>query len=317
MIQWLLLFLIQAHAQTVLVQAPRSPGLDYLAMLKAHSNFVSPSRFYRAKHPLVSEREQLIAAFAEAQKAFLGDSIASARKAYKAVLDLVWADDWERSDREIFLQAYLRLAQTESDSAARDRWLTQSLLLGDDVNVDATLFPPPLLLRRRELSRQATVKVVSKVPAGWNDLLVNGRSCAGTDCKLLSLGKVRVTLLSDQWLPHTEILDINEIDRLAPAPVALVRGACGQEDFHAETAKYPVRKAFWNLDCEERVGASRKLKLTPQLNASIFTPAPGPVKFYQSKWFWIGAGGVVVIAAVVIANSQRHEVRDTSTSYGY
>jgi len=74
-------------------------------------------------HPELNHRENLLVVFSEAQKSFLEKSNEEARAKFEAVLTLITQDDWEKSDREVFFQAYLRLAQMESDSARRDQWL--------------------------------------------------------------------------------------------------------------------------------------------------------------------------------------------------
>ena len=142
---WLLVtLLVNAQAGTVLIQGPQSKLLDYKAALKAHPDYTSPSAEYLTSHPSLAKREQLLALFAEAQKTFLQKSNEEALSQFTAVLALVTEEDWEKSDREIFFQAYLRLAQMEKDNTNRDRWLGQSLNLGE-VNFDASLYPPPLL----------------------------------------------------------------------------------------------------------------------------------------------------------------------------
>jgi hypothetical protein len=315
---FLLAFLSQAYAQTVMIQAPRANELDYRAALKAHPGYLSPSRFYRDRHPLAGQREQLITTFADAQRAFLGESLPEARKKLLAVLDLLWSDEWERSDREIFLAAYLRLAQIESQPEARDQWLSQSLLLGEDAHYDSTLYPPPLHERREELSKDLRLAPGRALPPGWTDLLVNGRSCARQNCRLPASGKVRATLVSEQWLPQSRIVDVSELEDLRPQAVALVQGHCGEEKFHPESDEMPARKAFWSPVCDNPRGPDLGVKTRPDDPIpTLFTGVAPAKKFYQSEWFWTGVGAAAIATAVIIHNSHREETRDTSTTYGY
>lgn len=315
---FLLLFGLTCEAKTVLIQAPDAAALDYRAMLKAHPDFISPSERYLNSHPLRVNREHLLNLFAQAQKSFLENSNEEAQGRFEALLDLLAADDWEKPDREIFLHASLRLAQMASQESSRDRWLRFSLTLGED-GYDKDLFPPPLLARRSELL--AHIQKISKMERlfalGWNAILVNGEVCDRSNCPAWPLLKerVRVTYLSDRWLPQTVNLNLTEIERYTPRATAQVSGECGHDQVHA-TVDHPDRKVFWSLECDL---PTQKLNLLP-ITRSGFNARPpeeksGGIPFYKSKWFWAIVGGAVTAAIVV--NAQKKETKEPTTSYGY
>lgn len=320
---WLFLAtLLNADASTVLIQSAESPSLEYRAMLKARGDYSSPTQEYLTKHPLVAEREQLLNRFAEAQKAFLEKPNDEARLKFTAVLDLLLGDDWDKGDREIFLQTYLRLAQMEVEAEPRDRWLGLSLLLGD-VNYDSSLYPPPLMARRLEMAQQLPRKTLSKrlLIAGWSDVLINGHHCQKPDCGNWPLypGKVRITALSDQWLPQSRVLDLTEFEQFSPPTIAWVEGRCGDSHLNAEAERFQSKKVFWTLECEKLSGPAVALNFKPVANApadlpTFFAPAKSP-PLYQSKWFWAGVGTVVAI--LVINSTQKKETKEPSTTYGY
>src|SRR4051812_43713781 len=114
---WLILTLsFQTFAKTVLIQGPQTSQVEYKAMLKAHPDMISPVQHYLELHPLPSNRERLLALFSEAQSDFLSKSNTEAAVKFESVIQLMTADDWSRSEREIFLHAFLRLAQMEEDA---------------------------------------------------------------------------------------------------------------------------------------------------------------------------------------------------------
>jgi len=55
---------------------------------------------------------------------------------------------------------------------------------------------------------------------------------------------VRVTVLSDQWLPQTSVLDLAEIDRFTPATVAWAEGGCDNPVLARETNRFATKKYF-------------------------------------------------------------------------
>src|SRR5271163_744201 len=126
---WLSLLLAFGHPATLWVQGPLSSTLDYRAILKAHPNAVSPTQDYLNHHPLIENREKLLTLLTWAQHDFLAKSNAEAVQKFKDVLQMLWEDDWAQADREIFLQAYLRIAQLSLTNTERDLWLIQSVAL--------------------------------------------------------------------------------------------------------------------------------------------------------------------------------------------
>lgn len=311
-----------AHASTVLIQAPQSQTLEYRSALRAHGDYVSPTKHYLGAHPSSAARESLLVLFAAAQKAFLEVSNGDARIKFVQVLELLPRDDWAGSDREIFLQVYLRLAQLESDAGARDRWLGLSLLLGGGLKYDASLFPPPLLARRSELAQQLPkVKISLRgLNSGWSQVLINGERCEKMECGTWSNypGPVRVTYLSDQWIAQTLNLEISEIEKYSPAVTAWAEGSCAQSQFHRRADEFASKKLFFSAECDRSALASLDLKPvvpSPDEISRIPTPVKKSSSFYESKWFWAGVG--TLVAVLIVRGQQSHENKQTTTTYGY
>lgn len=318
------LFTQAVSARTVLVQVPESPRLEYIASLRANSEYTSPTDVYLNSHPQLSVREKLLHHFAQAQKVFLEKTDDLAIVKFKELLKLLLIDDWDRNDREVFLHAYLRLAQLEGENA-RDHWLGQSLLLGEDLQVEAQLFPPPLLARRMELKQKIPNRIVVRNPATqeWTQMLINGVPCSTDHCGSWSFypGPVRVTFLSDRWQPVVALLHLSEVERHSPKVIPWVKGECSQPEWNPEAHRFNNKKAFWGIDCDS----------PPPLEGLNFRPSPknenpihtglSPTKskgqpFYKSKWLWATVGAAVA-AIVVVSSEQKKESKESSTSYGY
>ena len=313
---------VQVSANTVLLQGPQASRSEYRAMLRADSDLASPSESYVNSHPQLSNRETLLARFTEAQAAFLEKSIPEAQAKFIAVIDLVHTDDWTKSDREVFLHAYFRLAQLESEEAKREVWLGKSTGLGDGLNVDESLFPPPLLQRRAQLLKSGTVISRGSFSSGWTQILINGQSCGATLCGQWSktAGPVRVTFVSDQWLPQTQVVDITKVQSLRPPMVAWAEGNCQKTRYSKAAEGLNRKRVFWGLDCDKGEVQMQALRLSPAPIPVAKNSLPTmPIKneskpFYKSGWFWGGVG--VVAAFIVIKNSQQKSEKEPTTTYG-
>lgn len=310
-----------AQARTVLLEAPGARDLDYQAMLSSNSDYLSPTQAYLGSHPTHAHREQLVTAFAEAQTAFLQNSTGEAREKFMGLLSLLMEDDWGREERQVFLLAYFRLAQLESEAGARDRWLGQSLLLGAGLKVDEALIPPPLVTRRLELSREVPGLDIPRTSyaSGWNEVLINGQRCLRTGCDQWTRypGKVRVTFVSNRWLPQTLLVDSQELTNLAPKTINWAEGSCEKPRANEKATEFLTSKIFWDLECEKAPLplANFKPLLPAQPSLTLMKMNSQSPSLYKSKLFWGGVG--LVAALILVRNAQKRDVRETTTSYGY
>ncbi|HMN68030.1 MAG TPA: hypothetical protein PKC28_05775 [Bdellovibrionales bacterium] len=312
---WIALLLTLPARAEVLFRAPGAPPLEYRAALKADGDLRAPGDWYRKQHPVGARKDQLLDLFAEAQKAFVS-GVDAGPKLLK-VAELARADDWSSTERAVLAIAYLRLAQLETEEEARDRWLAASLNLGDDT-FDASLFPPPLLARRTKLRGEMPRAEIpeSLWREGWNLVLINGVACDADACVAPVRGpeNVRVTYLSDTWLPVTKELNGDELAVTRPEQTAWLSGACERPNFHPAADRIADRRAFFGADCE-----APPLRLAPVARANAqelkLPDIPSkPVPLYKNKWVWIGVG--VVAAAIVMSRQKKETEREPTTTYG-
>ncbi len=319
--RWLCIFLMlgnSVHA-AVLFQSVNSSPLDYRAALRADSGLQTPTQAYFKAHPSIENRSRLLSLFAEAQKAFLGNSKDEARAQFINLLMLASEDDWGRSEREVFLQAYFRLAQMDLDSDQQTKYLSQALAIGDDLEVPADLFPPPFVRRFAQLKNEIPR---GQIPArffqdGWSAILINGTVCNRQNCSAVALvpGEARITFVSDQWIPFTVNVELSELTSVNPKRVAWIGGDCEKTIFHAQAEMAKEKRAFWSLTC----GAAPKINLQPIARSDALPRLDVQTKssaFYKSPWFWAGVSAVAV--AVIVASAQKSSgEKKPSTAYGY
>jgi len=241
-----LTWMFTASAANILIQAPESRTLDYRATLLAHPELLSPTQQILRSRPTSSNREKLILLFAAAQKAFLENSPLLAKEKFNAVLAQTLEDDWNDADYGLFLFSYFRLAQLASDPGERDKWLSQSLLLGQPerhmVQAQYKQIPPPLIKRREELRNQVPSTILSRPSfEDWNEVLINGRPCGIKDCGRWPRhpGPVRITFISDQWQTQTLVTDLEKWSRLQPKRIALASGIGASPETQMAQSKLP------------------------------------------------------------------------------
>ncbi len=314
--RWLLALLVftQPLHATVLVQGADTSRVDYRAALKANPELKSPSQAHLAAHPTGPRRDAVLETLALAQKAFLSNSRQEAADLFASLTDLLPEDDWSATERGVFVMAYLRRAQLENDPATQRELLAQSLAVGGDLP-DTSLFPPPLLKARAQLESEIP-KI--EIPArwfgdGWTVVLINGKPCRQDACAPIPRVStpVRVTLLSEQWVPVTAIVKAGEISDIRPKRVAWYEGACGKERFHPAAQSLGERRTL----CES---PGRALNLNPVARAGGEVPRMEIREkgdpFYSNPWFWTGVG--VVVAAVVISSARDRDGKEPTTTYG-
>ncbi len=325
MMLWLLCFFSFLWADQVLLPGPETSRTEYRAFLEAHSELTTPSRFYSKARPQRAAREKLIQSYSEAQVTYLSGDREAALAKFRAVVELVTVDDWAAQDREVFVLCFLRLAQLSLSDQERRQWLMSSATFAVE-SVDSSLFPPPLYREWQERTRSAPRLGIhfSGLGSEWNKILLNGVPCEKNPCSVpggAGDASVRVTWLSDRWLPFSSVAPISQIARVVPARRPWLEGRCLEPVIAQEAhAHFAAAKPFFGLECEEKQGRSLALaNLTPRPSSSppFIVPPPAPGKpLYKSPWLWLGVGAVV--AAIVANNSNKQEKeKQPVTTYGY
>ncbi len=317
----LLTFLSPASAAEVLFPAPDIPALEYRAYLQAHSELATPSGALDDRRPARAARERLIRLFTDAQAAYLSGDRESARKSFEAVISEGTSDDWREPDREILVTSHLRLAQLAATPEERHAYLRNSAVWGE-VEINRGLFPPPLIAEREENLKGLPIRELHFAGLGrdWSRILVNGQVCTLNPCRLKadSSTAVRVTWLSDRWLPVSKVTLLEQVERIQPDRRAWLGGRCDSPKWSEESGVLGRRVAFFGLECAP-AGETRTAERPP-----VTTAASGPAwpksppekerPFYKSPWRWIGVG---TLAAIVVASSHKPKDKEPTTTYGY
>lgn len=309
----------------VLLQEPSASNLDYAARIKAHPEFKTVAEIWQRKFPRAHMRKQLLNDFIAAQELYLKSNFREAVPKFIEIVEQALSEDWSSTERQIFLQSFMRLAQLEPEK--QDQWLKQSLAFDPHTQLDEEQFSPPLLERRRQLQNEVRSVPIQPANLGaeWTLLLINGQPCSPDLCPTWPSvdSKVRVTWLSNKWQTQTQMLKVEDLQRAQPLLKAWVRGDCGSQEFSAAAQVFEHRQAFVGDECVAPVAtadlknlSSRRLATQP--NEVVFPSMPDEKKsrqFYKSPWFWTGVG--VVVATLIVHASQKKSNAEPTTTYGY
>lgn len=325
---WTVYFLSAVFAYAdgeVLIPAPDISAVEYRAYLQAHSELRTPSGALDARRPSRNARERLIRLFADAQAAYLSDDLEGARKSFETVVGEATTEDWGVPDREILILSFLRLAQMAPTPEQRLAYLKGSAVFGA-ADLDRKLFPPPLIQEWEETLKNVPMHEVRVAGLGrdWSRVLFNGQICTQNPCRIRAdrTSVVRITWLSDRWLPVTKFTLIEQAERIEPDRRAWLAGRCEEPKWSEESEKFASRQAFFGLECTRATVARAARDLNFQPSAAAASPTwPEPPKktdrpIYKSPWLWLGVGA---LAAIVVANNPKSKDKDKepSTTYGY
>lgn len=303
-----------AHGR-VLIPSPEVRDSEYRALLRMRPEDSSPIERIRRQRPTQVHREELLNALAQAQQAFVSQSSEIAQARFREVTELLDKDDWALQDRSIFVYSFLRLAQLDRNSSD---WLDRAASLGNDVYIERSLFPPPLLseleLRRGQLEK---ISISDDVLRDWPVVLINGRVCSQTKCAVeVSNNRLRVTWLSQKFQPQSAVIRAQDVRGFRPRQRPWLGGSCAQIEWSEEARQLGDGEPFFGFQC----GSDKNsLHPTKESQSLPWPEAPAPMAktaFYKSKWLWIGIGAVVT-AAVIASQNKGKEEREPSTTYGY
>ena len=313
-----------AHSKEVVFAARDASPREYQAFLAAQDHLESPTQYLLNNRPAKEMKEKLIQAFAEAQEAFVGADPARAEEKLKAVLALATQADWLALDRTIFAISALRLAQLAANSERRQFWLERAASLGVD-EVDAALFPPPLLRDWQKVKSELppiAIPVAGLSPGDWTRVLINGVPCAQSPCLVRASmdSPVRATWLSDRWQTQTVITELSQLPQAQPARLTWIDGPCQAPRFSEATQMFAQHQAFFNLECGQKINLADLKPRPPEPVGLAFPVVPKPQRrpFYKSTWTWIGVGTVVaiVVASQIQRGKERSPHPPPSTTYG-
>lgn len=289
----------------IVIPGAQISDTEYRAYLRVHPDDNSPTSRILQSHPTKPHQDQLLAALAGAQDAYLNQNSDLAIMRFKELVALRQDDDWSAENRSVFLYAYLRLYQLEPTVIS---WLEQAASLGTDIHPENDIFPAGMIIQLQSFREKIKYLAIdSRSFEDWPTLIFNGQICSKDFChKIPDAGKNRITWISDRWQTHVAFLTASEFANYKPPKEPWVRGKCGQGQLTPLAKELGEAKEFWGLDCEIT---------KPWLPQTSMPNSSQSVSLIKSKWLWAGLG--VIAGGLILKYQADHQTKEPTTTYGY
>lgn len=215
----------------LLLKAPDVSQDEFEAYVQANG-YRTLSQSLELNRPQEAMSQRLNDLIAKGQMHWLEGATDEARASFQSAASLTLQDDWRPAQREALQYALLRLAQTSATPSEKETWLKQAATEFHDVQIDESLFPPPLLDAYKEILSRALTKAqvlsLSMVFPHHTSILINGAKHLITPKLRVRLppGRHRLTALSDSHAPVSEILSTDQMAVMQLRTNALLGGSC-------------------------------------------------------------------------------------------
>lgn len=295
-------------AQDILVQGLSTSDIEYEKLVMAQPQKMSFTDYHlNQNQQFKSDMEQTLK---KAQFEFLKGSLQKAQSHFTTLAHLSHKANWSLESRKVIHYALLRLAQLSGSQVKQRQWLQHALVFDDSIKLDERLFPPPLVDSYNKIGRDLKAQVWSlpKNHHSFSTILVNGKKQNPNRSFLRHRpGRVRLSFLSNKYLPIEIVTDLNDLENLKISPQPIATGSCQAPTFNAQK---PDNGQFV-LNAQD----CRNLPPAQSVSHNVLSTVnentrASSAHFYKSKWFWIGLS---VLAAGFTWKSLEQNHRSSSS----
>lgn len=323
----LLVFCASANAEVV-VRHPDTDATSYFKAVVAGATTVVDQ--IESRLPAQADEKRLLQKFERAQGLFLSSDLTAAKVAFIELTEEAFRADWTETQRKVITISFLRAAQLSDDPHAIESYLVRAAQFGWEIEVDPSMFPPPLQTQyaevlAREKLKSLQVDFKDKFPQ--HDLIiVDGKRVRADLLRAYTVmpGRHRVTAISNSHQLFTQELTTSQLNLIKADVPPYVIGSCeepalsGYQSLGAEQVRVVFPKdclrtytgTSWINSNDQQI--SKLTDLSPRSFGRSAFPAPVLTK---KKLVIIGIGvGVLVTSALIIKKSQqrREEIQPVS-----
>ncbi|OFZ13988.1 MAG: hypothetical protein A2Z20_10165 [Bdellovibrionales bacterium RBG_16_40_8] len=290
-------------AEEFIYRPPQMSRVEFLANKAAHPTKISYDDYLSKSTVSESLKENLNNTFLKAQEVFLQSEILQIDSAWQDVVGFSYKADWAQAEREMIQIAYLRLAQTATNTAKTHSYLLAAIQFDSTFAPDSRLFPPPIIEQYKSILHNETlVPIDTSKFSEFTIMLINGVRFNLTDNSPISLhrGTKRITLISPTYEPVTRILKISEHDANAFAffqPQKKLLKIAQSKKMASPISYIPNAAAL-----ETQYPAIEQKVLTSETKV-----------FYKKPKFWLGAA--LVTGIIVAAKNWQNDKQERSPTH--
>lgn len=256
--------------------------------------------------------------FYKAKECWLKNNLICARDGFIKIVDLALEADWDQAQFLLITHSFLALAEISVSESEMQYWAKRAnaFSLGKIAYKDNVSFKLKKVLQ--SVPRENIISL--EIPEWWDALiLINGQAMADRDLKRLKLakGSYRITIISNYFLPQTEVVRVEQISKLTHTRIPAVTGNCSLPNLHSNLTAKDIFHVVFSEECIRKwdgkwLDVTNK-KLLPQYdingNHSLYLEnsqiADVKNRFYYKPWFW---GLVLASIAVIYHNYDNYEL---------
>ena len=253
----------------------------------------------------------------KSQAEFLSPKPISAMHTYHKVIKHIHAFDWNEEERKNIFYMLFRAAQLEEKLEKKKLFLQEALVFGQDLKLDFTLFPPPLVKNYLDIKKNIALVPLDlkKIFPQHELVLINGKEYTFSQSVLLAYGTYRVTAFSSAYVPWSKTIALpNLVSQVVRTKPLVQDGNCEAgarlnavpkidqknirilfPNFCTWNAKNKVIKKYFNaIDRNKKEKLSKTSKFIHKWNKEKIL-----------KWTAIGSG--IFIGAMLLFNKENNK----------
>ncbi len=307
---WLLIT-VQVQASPILLFGEGTDLNSKNKLVGIDSKGITYSQFYLNTQEEAAKTKVLRAKFIDAKALLLKGDSEAARPFFHEIIALSLDYDWPPADQMLITHAFLSLAEISKSTEEKRFWVKRALTfsLGEIPEVSALSATTQRLINEIWSQEARALNFPVTVLNAWEIILVNGRSL---DLNRLAGQKIipdsyRLTFLSDQLLPHSEVRHSQQFETINFQQKFIVSGSCDNPQLDNAVNKNQKYIAIFSTECQREWSGGWKLKpnskFLPEYNL-ISRPEPVAESRYKSRNSIIW-GSIFLIGAIVLISSQQ------------
>lgn len=303
-----LIFLLPTTSFTeVIIQSPFTDNAEFQIYVSLKSDRETLVQKIFRTHPRASEREQVRLRFAEAMKLYLSGEVEDAQSQFRSFVSHSKEADWGKGDRDLFFNAYMRLAQLSDRQEDVQKWIQLAIRYDVEKRPSETMYPPPFQKTFSKLYKQEEKEFVTWKPSSffkaYNYLVVNGKrySTENLNSIILPQGEHRISAVSNKYGYWSKVLNTKEILKFSTAlPPALVQGDCHDPKILDNPWTVPSQaRGFFGKKCIK----TNIERLTEQNEISL--AKDNSVQKAKPKTLWILIGASLITSYFIIKENRK------------
>ncbi len=313
-----------AKMSTVIRAVPTS-RMEFKSFIQAE--FIKSYAQHQLNRVRASRRPiHLSSLLKKSQEEFLSHNPSSALKTYRMVIDQMHSFDWNKEEREIIFYILFRSAQLEPNVERKKLFLHEAMVFGQDLKLDFSLFPPPLMKIYLNIKKVSVFVPVNlkKIFLDHELVVINGRVYPISQPVFLPYGTYRVSAFSSSYTPWAKVISLSRLVSQVVRTQALVSGGdCQQggklnivnkEDPAMIKVLFPnfcvwntAKKTIDKVHFKERAG----------WQANVFSKNWSEQLSVENVTKWTIVSGIVTLGAVILFASLNDKVVDDRMVTGF